>query len=115
MEIDYDNKTVKSLFSDFNEMNRKTNTRFTRQVKKRYDQLLSFESFADLLHSGFGKPHPLEGNRKGCYGINIDANKRLIVCPVSTDLSLVGLKKCKKVIIKGVEDYHGSKITSYIP
>jgi len=115
VEIAYDNKKVKALFSDFNEMKKKTDAVFTKLVKKRHDQLLAFETFADCLNARLGNPHPLEGDKKGCYGINITANKRLVVCPISDDLSLESLIKCKKIIIKGVEDYHGSKTTSYIP
>ena len=115
MDIAYDNKKVRTLFSNFTEMKKKTDSVFTKQVKKRYDQLLAFESFHDCLQARLGNPHPLEGDKKGCYGINVTANKRLIVCPETDNLSSESLKKCKKIIIKGVEDYHGSKITSYIP
>lgn len=115
VEIDYDNKKVKDLFSDFNKMKKKTDAVFTKQVKKRYDQLLAFETFADYLKSKLGDPHPLEGKKKGDYGITVTKNKRLIVSPVTDDLSLESLKICKKIIIKGVEDYHGTKITTYIP
>lgn len=115
MEITYDNSRVERLFSDFNKMKKKTDAVFTKLVKRRFDQLLAFDTFADCLRARFGNPHALSGDKKGCYGINVTANKRLIVCPVSEDLSLESLKKCKKIVIKGVEDYHGSKTTSYIP
>lgn len=115
MEIIYDNKMVKTLFDDWNLMARKKGSEFSRAVKKRYDQLKAAETFADYLKTGLGKPKPLSENKAGLYSVRITANKRLIVQPDIDDLSLEGLKKCTKVIIKGAEDYHGTKVTTYIP
>lgn len=115
MEIEYDNRAVEDLFNDFNLIKKKTDGVFAKQLKKKYDQLKAFETFSEFLNSNIGKPHSLSGDRKGCYGINISKNKRLIVKPISEDLSSSALKACKNIIIKGVEDYHGSKTTIYIP
>ncbi|MCF7931861.1 MAG: hypothetical protein K9K93_01715 [Acholeplasmataceae bacterium] len=115
MELTYDHKRVQKLFDDFDQMRKETNTVFTKLVKKRVDQLRAFETFADYLQSGLGKPHPLSGNKKDCYGIHITGGTRLVVCPLSLDLSTESLQYCKKILIKGVENYHGSKTTSYIP
>lgn len=115
MEICYDNIKVQSLFTNFELMKRKTNGIFTKQVKKRYDQLKAFDTFADYLKSGLGKAHPLKENQKGSFAISVDKNKRLIVFPIAQDTRIKSLEKCRKIIIKGVEDYHGSKVTSYIP
>lgn len=115
MEIEFDDKKVKTLFDDFNLMAKKKGIDLTKMIKKRYDQLRAAETFADYLSTGLGKPHTLVGNRSSMYGINITGNIRLIVKPVSEDLRLESLKSCIKVIIKGVEDYHGDKTTTYIP
>ena len=115
LEIEYDNKQVKKLFSNFDLMKQHTDGVFTKQVKKRFDQLRAFETFEDLLKSRLGNPHPLTGNKKGCYAISISDSKRLIIFPISESLSQESLKLCKKIIIKGVENYHGTKTTSYIP
>lgn len=115
MEIEFDNSNVQTLFEDFNLMARKKGTDITKMIKKRYDQLKAAETFADYLLTGLGKPHKLVGNRSSMYGVNITGNIRLIVKPVSKDMQLETLKSCTKVIIKGVEDYHGDKTTTYIP
>ena len=115
MEFEYENPKVEKHFEDFDLIRKKTDGVFTKLLKKRCDQLRAFVTFSDLLQSRIGNPHSLKGSRKGLYAVNVDKNKRLIVQPVSDDLSPESLKKCKKVVIKGVEDYHGSKVTSYIP
>lgn len=115
MEIEFDDKKVQTLFNDFNLMSRKKGIDIAKTIKKRYEQLKAAETFAEYLLTGLGKPHLLSGNRDCLYGISITGNIRLIVKPVSEDLSMESLKKCIKVIIKGAEDYHGDKITTYIP
>lgn len=115
MEIEFDDKKVKALFQDFNLMARKKGLDITKIIKKRYEQLQAADTFGQYLLTGLGKPHRLSGNKDGLYGINITGNIRLIVEPISENLSAESLKNCIKIIIKGAEDYHGDKITTYIP
>ena len=115
MEIIFDNRKVKTLFDDFGLMVRKKGLDTTKLIKKRYDQLKAAETFADYLKTNLGTPHPLSGDKKYLYAVSITGNIRLILEPVSEDLSIESLKKCTQVIIKGAEDYHGDKTTTYIP
>lgn len=115
MEIEFVDEKVRTLFDDFSLMAKRKGIEMTKGIKKRYEQLKAAETFSNYLSTGLGKPHSLTGNRERLYGISITANIRLIVEPVSVDLSMESLNKCTKVIIKGAEDYHGSKITTYIP
>ncbi len=115
VEIEYDNKIVETLFNDFDLMKKRTDSVFTKLVKKKYEQIKAFDNFADYIRSGLGKPHPLLGDKANCYGVHITGSIRLVICPISDDMSMASLQICKKIIIKGVENYHGSKITSYIP
>jgi len=115
MDIEFDDKKVKTLFDDFDLMAKKKGLEMTKIIKKRYQQLKAAETFAEYLLTGLGKPHSLSGDRYGLYGVSVTANIRLIVKPISEDISKESLIKCTKVIIKGAEDYHGDKITTYIP
>lgn len=115
MEIEYENIKVKTLFEDFQLMSKKNGKDFTKLVKKRYDQLKAAETFTDYLSTGLGKPYLLKGNKSGLFAITITKNSRLIVKPITKDLSIESLKECKKILIMGAEDYHGTKSTKYIP
>lgn len=115
MEIAFDDKDVEKLFQDFDLLARKKGIEMARVIKKRYEQLKAAETFSDYITTGLGKPHALKGNLQGLYGISVSANIRLIIEPISVDLSAKSLKKCTKVIIKGAQDYHGEKVTRYIP
>lgn len=115
IHIEYDNERVKRYFTDYDQMKRKIGQEYTRMVKKRMDALNASECFNDFLLLGLGKPHILQGNLSMCYGVSISGNVRLIVQPICADLSPASLKECKTVNVKGVADYHGSKINWFIP
>jgi proteic killer suppression protein/toxin YoeB len=109
LEILYEAK-IKMYFEDYILMKNKIGSDTTKLIKKRIDQLKASQSFASYLEYNLGKPHPLKGKLKGCYGVNITGNLRLVFHP-TTDI----LDKCNKIMIKGVVDYHGSKENWYIP
>ena len=115
MEITYEDKKVEALFEDFNLMAKTKDKVLTKLIKKRYDQLKAAETFEDYLQTNLGKPHLLKGNKAGCYGISVNDHIRLIIKPKPKDSSTESLKICTQITLKGVEDYHGNKITSYIP
>jgi len=112
--IEYENDSVKDIFTDFDLMKKKIGNEKTKTVKKRLNQLKASSNFSIYLMTGLGKPHPLFENLSGYYGINITGNVRLVVKPDSKNLKPEELKKCETVIIKGVMDYHGRKIDWFI-
>ncbi len=115
MKLKYENPSVEKHFSDFDLMKKKIGKDLTRNAKKRYDQLKAAANFSIYLSLGLGKPHLLVGNLKGCCGISISGNFKLVVKPDTESLDPVSLKKCDSVIIKGVVDYHGQKHEWLIP
>lgn len=90
-------------------MKKKIGAELTKAVKKRYNQIIAFHSFSALQLSGIGKMEALEGDLKGLYSLRLSANYRLIVKPLSKDLSAESLKTCDTLIIKGMIDYHGER------
>ena len=113
MQITYEDDSVKELFEDLCQiqmskglMKKQIGAELTRSVKKRYDQLKAAENFSIYLGTGLGKPHSLTG-MEGCYGVNVTANWRLVIQPMTENISPEALKHCDTVQIKGVVDYHG--------
>ena len=113
MQIEYEDTSVKELFLDLELvkesrglMKKAIGFELTRAVKKRYNQLKAADNFSVYLSTGLGKPHVLAGTN-GCYGIHITANWRLVIKPLTDELSSESLKKCDAIQIKGVVDYHG--------
>lgn len=115
MKLKYGKPSVEKYFSDFALMNKKIGKDLTRMTKKRYDQLKAATNFSIYFSTGLGRPHPLYENLKGCYGISITGNVRLVIRPDVESLDPDSLKKCDSVIIEGVMDYHGQKHEWIIP
>lgn len=90
-------------------MKKEIGAELTREVKKRYNQIVAFSSFSALQQSGIGKMESLKGGSKGSYSLRVSANYRLIVKPKAKDLSAESLKSCDTIIIEGVIDYHGKR------
>lgn len=110
------------LFNDLNDVShskrllqKKIGLEITVAIKKRYNQILSCNSFIEIIQNGFGKPESLTGNLKGYFSLRLDANNRLIIRPKSADLTAESLKKCDTVIVKGVIDYHGKGNNWIVP
>jgi len=113
--IEYEDKTVQKYFTDFELMKKETGKDIARATKKRIDQLKASVNFSVYLTTALGRPHPLDENLKGYYGVTITGNVRLIVRPDTESLEPEALKSCDTVIIKGVMDYHGRKNEWLIP
>lgn len=115
MELNFKNPSVEKYFNNFALMNKEKGKNLTRSVKKRYNQLKAAPNFGIYLSTGLGKPHPLYGNLKGCFGISITGNIRLIVRVNVESLDPTFLMKCDSVTIEGVMDYHDQKHEWLIP
>ncbi len=115
VNLEYDKASVEKYFNDFNLMGKEKGKDLTKSVKRRYDQLKAANNFSVYLEIGLGKPHPLYENLKGCYGISVTGNVRLIVRPDVESLNPESLRKCDTIIIEGVMDYHGKKNEWIIP
>lgn len=114
MQIEADNKLDK-LLNCIDELKKKISIDMVKSLKKRIDQLRAADNFKEYLDIGLGNPHLLVGNLDNFYGIKINKNYRLIVEPLSEKLDDDSLKKCKKVNLKGVADYHDGKCEWLIP
>lgn len=115
MQIEADNKKLNKLLSDIDVLKKTVGIDMTKSLKKRIDQLRAADNFKEYLGIGLGDPHPLVGNLDNLFGIKINKNYRLIVEPLSDTLDDDSLRKCKKVNLKGVADYHDGKCEWLIP
>lgn len=115
MVIEIENRVVRKKFKDSNTLIRTIGMDMAKGVKRKLNQLEASNNFKEFLDIGVGDPHPLVGNLDRCFGIKITGNYRLIVEPLSDGLDDDSLRKCKKIILKGVADYHGGKCEWLIP
>ena len=115
MEFEYYNDKIEKICTDPMELNKKLGKALARPLWKRLTELQAAETFGIFLKLGIGKPHPLSGNLDKMYGIIITANYRLIIKPVVSKFEEQEILACKKIILRGVCDYHGNKIDWKLP
>lgn len=122
MLVTYDNEWIKELFLNLSDVANSKNLLLkkigkekTVAVKKRKNQIEAATNFKSYLNLHLGNPHALTGDLNGLYGVEINAHTRLILKPVSDDLSPAALAKCDTVILKGIVEYHGGKNEWLIP
>ncbi len=115
MRIEFDDYQVERVFHDLGALKKVLGQDKARSLKKRLDQLEASANFYIYLSTRLGRPHALSGNLKGCYGITLSGNLRLVVKPDAKGLDSGSLQECEAVIIKGVVDYHGQQNEWVIP
>ena len=105
MEIEFYNNEIQKKMSDMEELKKIIGIELAKMVKLRFNQIRASEDLKEFMQNGFGKPHPLKGNLKKYFGVGLTGNYRLVILP----------KGNKKVIVRGVIDYHGDKYNWLIP
>lgn len=122
MLVTYDNDWIKELFTDLSDvantknlLQKKLGKDKTIAAKKRKNQIEAAPNFKSYLSFHIGNPHSLTGDLDGLYGVDINVHTRLIIKPVSENLSAEVLAKCDTVILKGIVEYHGGKNEWLIP
>ncbi|HBI73656.1 MAG TPA: hypothetical protein DDY59_10740 [Lachnospiraceae bacterium] len=117
MHFTYKDKKLKKSIeeNDYSWISKTIGMQMTKTFKKRILQIKASDNFAIYLRTGLGKPHPLEGDLNGCYGISITGNFRLVIEPVTELYDFESLSKCDTVLVKGVTDYHGGKYNWILP
>ena len=115
LQIEADNRRLEKKLSDIENLKKTIGIDMTRALKQRIDQLRAADNFKEYLDIGLGDHHPLVGILDNLFGIKINRNYRLIVEPLSEMLDDDSLRKCKKVNLKGVADYHDGTCEWLIP
>jgi plasmid maintenance system killer protein len=112
MYIEFKSKKLKKEMETFKECVRKYGSDNARKINQRISEMvasLNLEEFCKLFRSA--RCHPLKGNRKGQYAIDIKHPYRIIFEPIISneaykDDGSLDLSKVIKIEIIEVIDYH---------
>lgn len=117
MQFVYEDKNIQNAIDkdEYKWVIKSIGLQMTQVFKKRILQIKASNNFAIYLKTGLGKPHPLDGDLAGCYGISITANYRLVVRPITDAYDIESLSQCKTILVEGVVDYHGGKYNWILP
>lgn len=111
MHIIFKGQKEQQLFESSKELKRKFGPDLAKKLMKRLSELAAVDSLAQVSQLPPARCHPLKGDRKGQYAVDLKQPFRLIFdvaqdpVPYRSDGS-VDISKVKAVRIVGVEDYH---------
>lgn len=110
MEIEYSSNKLKKQLSNASEIKRAFGVNANR-VAARMDDIKASPNLAVLMQLPAANCHPLSGNKKGEWAVNISANHRLIFeiandpIPIKEDNSIDTIKVTDIRILE-TTDYH---------
>lgn len=76
-----------------------------QRIRNRLSQLRAAANLAEISEAPPPRRHKLNGNYKGCWGINYSKNDRLIIRPVGM-YDMDDLSSIVEIEIVELEDYH---------
>ncbi|NLO44657.1 MAG: hypothetical protein GX106_06845 [Candidatus Cloacimonetes bacterium] len=108
MEISFISRKIEKLCLNEKEMIRKYGD-LSNKLKQRLSELEAAANLTEL--PPFAGCHPLIGNYKHCYALNLKQPYRLIIEPNWHKLGLkkgeqIELAEINSIVIVGVDDYH---------
>ena len=111
MELEYSNAKVEKAFTDWRYLQKIVGLQLTKAIKKRKDQLESFQNIYEFMGSGIDNPHPLNGDLYGHISWSITGNLRIIfdLNLAKNEIYNLEIPKRERICTKGVVDYHGGK------
>lgn len=98
LQIIYKSNSLECICTNYTIAKRKYGERMARLIHQRVDELKSAVSVEMLIQYSIGRCHPLEGDRKGEYAMDLVHPYRLIFEQNKTDIQVVR--------IVNIEDYH---------
>lgn len=104
MDVSFESKKLKAICEDYRIASRKWGPDNARAIVQRLTDILAFDDLEALIASKRGRCHPLLGDRKGQFAMDLKHGLRLIFIPDNAGWE--HLAQVTKVIIKEVSDYH---------
>lgn len=106
MKLTFKTKKLETECNDFTKATRNHGDRRAKLLHQRVRELKASESLNEMIEFGLGRCHPLKGDYKGKYALDLDHPYRLIVEPIlDENKQTVGVNVIK---LLEVTDYHGN-------
>ena len=101
MKIEFDNIVRKNLSNE--KIIKRSYGRMADKIIIRLSMLQAANCLADIPNIPPTERHKLSGNYKGCWGISIEKNWRIVIRPIGTMMEPMDIKE---IIIVDIVDYH---------
>lgn len=98
MEVCYKNKKIERTCTQVSVAIKKYGTEMALKINQRINEISAADNVDIMIQFGIGRCHPLKGNKKGCYAVDLVHPFRL--------LFTVKQKKVVIAVIEEIMDYH---------
>ena len=98
MEIKYKNRNLKKICTNADIARRNYGEQMAKKIHQRIDNIIAADSVEMLVLCRLGRCHPLHGDRKGQYSMDLIHPYRLIFTRVDNEIQIVEVQE--------IVDYH---------
>ncbi len=103
MEIEFKSDRLRKI-CEKDKKRRQKYEQHSELIVKRINELISAENLYDILKLPQARLHPLYGDRKGCFAVDLRGAYRLILSPLNGDYS--NLKTITTIQLIDITNYH---------
>lgn len=98
MQIEYKNNSIEKVCTDASSAERKYGTEMAGKIQMRIDQIKSSDTVEFMIQYGLGRCHPLHGDRKGQYAMDLVHPHRVIFTKKGNEIQIANIME--------IGDYH---------
>lgn len=98
MEIEYKNATIRKVCTNAEVAEKKYGVQMAERIQMRIDQITAADSVEQMIQFKIGRCHPLVGNRKNQYAVDLVHPQRLIFEKKGNEIQIANILE--------IEDYH---------
>ena len=98
MKVTYRTKTLEKVSTDLSVATRKYGQEMAERIQMRIDQIRAVDDIEQMLQYKFGRCHPLKGDRKGYYAVDLVQPYRLIFEVLYNEIQIANIFE--------IADYH---------
>ena len=78
MKVEYKNRSIQKVCTDASAAERKYGYEMAEKIQLRIDQITAADTVEQMVQYRIGRCHPLKGNRKGQYAVDLVHPQRLV-------------------------------------
>ena len=98
MQIDFKNKNIKKSCTDASYAKKKYGNEIAEKIQLRIDQIMAIDSVEQMIKFKIGRCHPLQGDRKNQFAVDLIHPYRLVFEKKSREIQVVTIVE--------ITDYH---------
>ncbi|MBQ0064642.1 MAG: type II toxin-antitoxin system RelE/ParE family toxin [Firmicutes bacterium] len=98
MKIEYNSRNIEKICTNASAAEKKYGSEMAKKIQLRIDQIRASDSVEQMIQFHIGRCHPLTGNRKNQYAVDLVHPQRLVFKKIGDEIQIVNILE--------IIDYH---------